>query len=212
MARWATESSQLPPLPRKSGTPPLVPLPRRIVLVGFMASGKTVVGRALARRLRWRHLDLDQEIERRAGRTVAEIFQAEGEPAFRALEVEITPVVLAQEKVVISTGGGWVTNPGLFESLPPDTLTVWLSVSPEQVVRRLSRSRGQPVRPLLRVPEPGTRIRELLTLREPSYRKAQVTIRTDDHDVPAIVDALERILHQRGSLENQAESTEDHAT
>ena len=97
---------------------------RRVVLVGFMASGKTEVGRILAERLGWAHVDLDRLIEERAGRRVAEIFAADGEAAFRRLEAEATVEVAARERLVISPGGGWITNPMLLDALGPGTLSV----------------------------------------------------------------------------------------
>lgn len=120
------------------------PVYRRVVLLGFMGSGKTAIGRSLAARLRWRHLDLDSEIVRRKGVSIAEIFAAEGEAAFRALEVAVTPEVARLDRVVISPGGGWITNPGLLESLPTDTLTVWLKVSRKRLFAASPATREHP--------------------------------------------------------------------
>jgi shikimate kinase len=92
--------------------------PRRVVLWGFMASGKTAVGAALARRLAWEHLDLDAEVVRRAGCSIAELFRTRGEPEFRRLEAEATAAVIDREEVVLSPGGGWITNPDLPRLLP----------------------------------------------------------------------------------------------
>jgi shikimate kinase len=163
---------------------------RRVVLVGFMASGKTEVGRALAGRLGWTHVDLDAEIERRVGTTIAELFDRSGEAAFRAEEVRITPDVVGREGVVVSTGGGWVTNPGLLEGLPQDTLTVWLKVSPEEVLRRVGATPGAPVRPLLRVADPLQRVESLLAAREPMYARASVTVETGGRSVEEVVDLV----------------------
>jgi shikimate kinase len=170
------------------------PSPRRIVLLGFMASGKSAVGRALAERLGWRHVDLDDEIEKRLGATVQEIFAERGEAAFRALEVSLTPEVLARECTILSPGGGWITNPGLFDRLPPDTLTVWLRVSPGEVARRLASDPHQPVRPLLSGPEGVGRIEALLAAREPLYGAARLTVETDGRGVAEIVDELESVV------------------
>lgn len=167
---------------------------RRVVLLGFMTSGKTEVGRSLARRLGWRHLDLDQEIERATGKSAARIFTEEGEAAFRRLEVGLTPAILELEEVVLSPGGGWITNSGLLESLPFGTLSVWLKVSPEEVLRRLHGGSQQSVRPLLQTTDPMSRIRELLAQREELYGKATISIETDRRSVAEIVSYLDSFL------------------
>ena len=175
---------------------PPVPAFRRVVLLGFMASGKTAVGRALAARLGWAHVDLDVHIQRVEGATVEEIFADRGEAGFRALEVALTPEVLSRERTVVSPGGGWITNPGLFEGLPPDTLTVWLRASPEEVARRLAASPRQTVRPLLSGPDRDERLRRLLDARTPLYARARLTIDTDGRSVASIVDELESIIRR----------------
>jgi len=168
--------------------------PRRVVLLGFMAAGKSEVGRALAERLGWRFVDLDREIEREAGIPIPEIFRTVGEAGFREMEVRITPTVLESTEVVVAPGGGWITNAGLLRSLPPATLSVWLEVSPPEVLRRLARESGQTARPLLDAADPAQRIRELLEIREPLYREADLSIRTDGLPVRSVVDRLEQIL------------------
>jgi shikimate kinase len=168
--------------------------PERVVLIGFMASGKTRVGMELANRLGWRHVDLDSEIEDLTGHSVAELFATRGEAAFRAIEHQITPRAVRQSGTVISTGGGWVTNPGLFERLPPATLTVYLRVSPDEVLRRIATATDQEVRPLLSVADPASRVRELLSAREPLYQRAQLTIDTDHRSPSDIADELHGIV------------------
>ena len=83
----------------------------RVLLWGFMASGKTAVGARLADRLGWTHVDLDEEIVRRAGKPITRIFQEEGEAAFRALEADATRDLLARTRAVLSPGGGWTESP-----------------------------------------------------------------------------------------------------
>lgn len=170
---------------------------RRVVLLGFMASGKSTVGREIARMLGWSFVDLDAEIVRRAGLQVDEIFETLGEPAFRAMEVELTPRFAAMDDVVLAPGGGWVTNPGLFDSLPPDTLTVWLKASPMEILRRLSDTAGQPIRPLLAGDDPALRIENLLMKRNALYARADLVIDTDRYDVPAIAGRVVQHLHDR---------------
>jgi shikimate kinase len=170
---------------------------RTIVLVGFMGAGKTTVGRALADRIGWRFVDADDEAERRAGRTIAEMFASEGEPAFRALEQAVMhDLVLEPDACVIATGGGWAAEPSRVRDLPPTARAVWLHVSPEVAVRRASgegRSRSSPVRPLMEVDDPLEMARSLLAAREPGYAAAGTRIETDGREPGDIVG---EILHE----------------
>jgi shikimate kinase len=162
----------------------------------MMASGKSAVGAALAERLGWSHVDLDREIEAAEGRRVADIFAAEGEPAFRALEAAATARVAARTEVVLSPGGGWITRPALLDSLGPDTLSVWLRVSVDEAVRRASASPGE--RPLLAGPDPAGAVRWLLSEREPLYSRAELHLMTDGRSVPALADDIHSALRARG--------------
>jgi len=167
----------------------------RIVLVGFMASGKSTVGRKLARILRWRFVDFDEEIERRTGRSVPEIFLRYGEPEFRRLEAELTREVARLHHTVLAPGGGWITQPELLDLFGPGTLVVWLRISPEEAVRRARRARTH--RPLLAGPEPVARARDLLARREPLYALADLAIDVDgrpaDEVAREIADRVRRL-------------------
>jgi shikimate kinase len=149
----------------------------RIVLVGMMGSGKTAVGAALAELLGWAHLDLDREIEREAVRPIREIFAAEGEAAFRAMEAEATRRIAGRTRVVLSPGGGWITNPELLGLLGAGTLCVWLRVSPREAVRRAAGAPGE--RPLLAGPDPLGAMHRLLAEREGFYTRAHLHLLTD---------------------------------
>ena len=147
---------------------------RRVLLLGFMCSGKTTVGRALARELGWSFRDFDQEIEASAGMSIARIFAEEGESGFRDREEAVGRDLLSLERVVLATGGGWPVRSGSLERLPAGSATVWLEVTPETV---LERAKSDPeTRPLLQVPDPLTRVRELLSEREPRYGLADVVL------------------------------------
>ena len=168
-----------------------------MLLWGFMASGKSAVGAGAARLLGWRHIDFDREIVRREGRPIARIFEDEGEAAFRALEREVAEEHLGQSRVVLSPGGGWVTQRGAVDHLPDGTLTIWLKVDPETVIERIQAERDGPERPLLSSPDPAARIRALLAEREPLYARATYTISTDGRgldDIAAEVAGLTRTL------------------
>jgi shikimate kinase len=167
----------------------------RIVLVGFMCSGKSTVAGELARRLGWEHLDLDRVIEAREGRTVPEIFRGEGEARFRALEAEATAEVAERRGVVLAPGGGWITNPSLLERLGPGTLSVWLKVTPETVLARAGPGRAG--RPLLDVPDPLAVVRRLLAEREPLYRLAALAVATDALDPASVASLIEHEIRTR---------------
>jgi shikimate kinase len=112
---------------------------RRIFLVGFMGSGKSSFGRRLASALRRPMIDTDREIERRAGMTIAEIFDRRGEDAFRALETEVIGDMAASERdIVVALGGGAVCRAGVMEQLSAAGTTVYLKTPTEKLVRRLS--------------------------------------------------------------------------
>lgn len=168
---------------------------QRVVLVGMMCSGKSAVGAALARRLGWTHLDLDREIERAAGRTVREIFAADGEAAFRRMEAEATARIARRTQVILSPGGGWMTNPELLDALGPGTLCVWLRVSPEEAVRRSAAAPGE--RPLLAGTDPLAAIRRLLGERERFYAGADVEVLTDGRSVDALANQIDDVIRDR---------------
>ena len=109
----------------------------KIFLVGFMAAGKTTVARALAGRLGWRAEDVDELIEARERRTVADIFARQGEPYFRAVEREILQLLLPLRHVVVATGGGTFADPDNRGAMNRDGLSVWLDVPFEDVLARL---------------------------------------------------------------------------
>lgn len=145
-----------------------------IVLIGFMGSGKSAVGRALARRLEARLLDTDAEIERAAGKTIAEIFKQDGEEAFRAREAATLQSLIPErdrkaKALIIATGGGTPLRPenaALLKQIGP---VVWLDASPETVLARVEKDLHE--RPLLASSEqdPAARIRALLAERAPRY-------------------------------------------
>ena len=160
----------------------------RVVLVGFMGSGKSTIGRLLARRLGWVFVDLDEAVEAATGMKVAELFRTRGEPAFRQLEEKAGAAAAAQARVVIAPGGGWSLVPGRLDGLPEGSLTVWLRVRPATAVRRATGTRR--VRPLLAGPDPTARARELLREREPAYSRAQLQLDADLASPTSLVDEI----------------------
>jgi shikimate kinase len=161
-----------------------------LVLIGFMGTGKSSVGRLLASHLHFRFVDTDELIEARAGRSVAEIFTQAGEEVFRGIEKQVVTELAKARKTVISTGGGLAANEENLASLKEHALLVCLWASPEVIWERV---RTQSHRPLLRGSDPMSKIRELLTKREPFYRQADVLVNTE---MRSIKEVAQQVLHQ----------------
>jgi shikimate kinase len=168
------------------------------VLLGFMCSGKSTVAESLARRLDWRFIDFDVEIERREGRSVAAVIDQQGEEFFRSLEAALTEEIADEPAVVLAPGGGWITQPRLLDMIRPRTLSAWLRVSPEETVRRLLADDID--RPLRDHPEPEMPIREILAEREPLYRLADVMVPGDRRSVEEVAFEIEQLARTRGAL------------
>jgi len=165
---------------------------KNVALTGFMAAGKSVVGKRLARRLKRRFVDLDQAIEAKAGMAVAAIFRRKGEKYFRALEKQLLREVLEKDGQVIATGGGAILDEDNLRLLKEKALIVCLTAGPETLLTRLGVGKE---RPLLEGEDRRQRIEELLKLREESYARAHLRIKTDDLTVEEVV---EKILEATG--------------
>jgi shikimate kinase len=161
-----------------------------LYLVGFMGTGKTTVGRALAQRLGMRLIDSDAEIERRAGMPIAEIFATRGEAAFRELEREFIESGHPAEGCIVSCGGGLVLQDGMIPRLRQQGVVICLTARPETI---LARTQTHKTRPLLDAPDPLARITELLALREPVYRAAGTQVLTDQRPLGEIVAHVQRV-------------------
>lgn len=165
---------------------------RRVLLVGFMASGKSTVGPRLARRLGWRFADFDDEIAAAEGMSIRDIFRTRGEDYFRRVEAELGQRLLEREEVVLAAGGGWAAMPGRLDEIPEGTETFWLRVTADEAVRRAS---GRPgARPLLAGNAPSARAQRLLAEREPSYRRAGTVVDTDGRSVEDVTTEILGIL------------------
>lgn len=138
-----------------------------------MGSGKSTVGRMVARQLGLTFADTDEAVEARTGKRISTIFETEGEAAFRALEKEALAELVGRDDQVIATGGGLVCQPGNLELLKSRSLVVCLWASPETIWERV---RHQTHRPLLRVEDPGAEIRRLIEARSGDYRRADVLV------------------------------------
>jgi shikimate kinase len=147
-----------------------------LILVGLPGVGKTTIGKAVARRLGRPFLDFDQEIERRSGMEVREIFRLKGEDHFRALEFELTRELSTTSGMVLSPGGGWITQKNSVELLRSAGRIIYLRASPEAVGRRLRRVE---TRPLLAGRDPVVALQELYEKRRHLYETADVVVDTE---------------------------------
>ncbi len=150
--------------------------PPHLILVGLPGVGKTTIGRAAARQLSRRFLDFDEEIERRAGMNIREIFRLSGEDYFRALEFALTKELSESSGMVLSPGGGWITQTGSVELLHSVGRIIYLRASPEAVAKRLKRVE---TRPLLAGRDPVVALRELYAKRRALYETADVVLDTE---------------------------------
>ena len=155
-----------------------------LYLVGFMGTGKSTVGRAVAHRLGFTALDSDHEIERASGRTIAQIFADEGEAAFRARERDFITGGHPAGRTVVACGGGLILPPGLLGLLQARGVVICLHASLAVILERTARHRH---RPLLNVPDPAERLRALYAEREPVYKRAGTVILTDSRPLGDIV-------------------------
>ncbi len=171
-------------------------LPRNIVLVGFMGTGKSAVGRELARGLSWRFVDSDTEVESAAGRTVGALFDSLGEERFREIESEVIER-LSRETLhaVVATGGGAVVREENWKSLRRLGEVVALTAGPEAILERVQRSRR---RPLLETSDPQNEVERRLGERAPLYARAPIAIATDGKTPAAIAGEILSRLGRRG--------------
>mgnify|MGYP003945883519 CR=1 FL=1 len=169
----------------------------KLILVGLPGSGKSTVGRHLARRLGLPFTDSDDAIEQRIACSIREFFEREGEAAFRDIEEQVIAALCGRDGV-IATGGGAVLRPANRECLRSSGQVFYLRSTPEDVFRRLRHDKN---RPLLQVDDPPKRLRELFEQRDPLYREtAHYVIETGRPSVPTLVNMIVMQLELTGSL------------
>lgn len=156
-----------------------------IWLMGMMGAGKSSVGRALAVRLARPFVDTDAEIERAAGCSVAEIFASEGEPGFRRRECAAVEAC-ADSDSVVALGGGAVAQPQLARLVAAAGASVYLRARPETLLARVGNAEARPLLTGLDAAGRLTRVRELLSAREPAYAVARECVDTDDRSVDEV--------------------------
>ena len=167
--------------------------------MGLPGSGKTTVGRQLARRLRIPFVDSDHVIEQRLGCSIRTYFEHEGEDAFRDIESQVLDELSLHFQGVLSTGGGSVLRPLNRERLHARGMVFYLRASPEEVFRRLRHDRN---RPLLQVADPMKKLRDLFQVRDPLYREAaHYVIETARPSVSGLVNMITSQLELAGQLD-----------
>ncbi len=181
------------PVPR-----PTFVLPRTVALVGLMGVGKTTIGRRLAEHFSLPFVDADEEIERAAGQSVADIFAHYGEAGFRDGEQKVIARLLEGETRVLATGGGALTHPKTREGLKARAITLWLRTDIKVLARRVA---NKPHRPLLRERNPMDVLKEHMKTRYPLFEMADVVVDTGDHShaktVELVLDALKAYVDKQ---------------
>lgn len=160
---------------------------RHVALVGLMGAGKTSVGRLIAPRLGLPFHDSDDTVAHAAGLSIAELFEHQGEPAFRALERGALARLLAGERAVIATGGGSVVEAETRDALRRQTFTIWLDAAPATLAARLTESEE---RPLLAHGDPEHVLGRLAEQRRPYYAAADLRVGTDGLDVEEVAELI----------------------
>jgi len=181
---------------------------RSIVIIGLMGAGKTTVGRRLAERLGLRFVDADAEIEKAAGRSIAEIFAEYGEPYFRDGERKVIARLLGAGPQVLATGGGAYMNEATRKAIEEYGIAVWLKASLPLLMKRVRRRSH---RPLLRAEDPEAVMRELMDKRYPVYCGADISIESRDIPHNIIVNDVLRALMRYVCDESSVSETESEA-
>ena len=158
-----------------------------IVLVGFMGTGKTAVGKLLAKEMGMKYISTDEVIEDRERRSINEIFKKSGEPYFRRVEKEVVKKVAELDKFIIDAGGGVMLDEENIQHLKKNAKIVCLSATPEVILERTKRYYH---RPLLNTEDPKTTIEELLEFRAPFYGQADFSIDTTNLTIEQVMQEI----------------------
>ena len=170
-----------------------------VALIGFMATGKTAVGRILAKKLNKEFIELDALIEQRVGKSIDIIFKEDGEIAFRELEIELIKDISKNKNQVIACGGGIILNKINVDRLKEEAIMVYLTTSPDIILKRALND--STVRPLLKGNKKEKTVRELLSFRTPYYdRASDITIDTSATDINTAAGQIINLLKHNESF------------
>lgn len=158
-----------------------------IVLTGFMGTGKTVIGKSLARNLGWSYVDTDEFIEKKTGLKISGIFAKHGEKYFRDMETRIVKLVSNFNNYVIATGGGVVLRKENMDNLEKNGFIVNLHANPDVIYERV---KSTSERPLLDKPNPREEIKKLLEERKLYYKRCDMNVCTDDSNIGEMVEKI----------------------
>lgn len=164
-----------------------------LYLVGFMGTGKSTVGRLVARQVGFDFVDSDHEIERLQGKPVSQIFAEQGEAAFRAMEREFVERGHPAKRCVVSCGGGLIVPPGMLELLRGRGVVVCMHAPIDTIIQRTLHATH---RPLLAVENPEQRLRDLYVQREALYRRSGTLVLTDKRPLREIAAHVLRVYRQ----------------
>lgn len=164
---------------------------KNIVLIGFMGAGKSVAANELAKRLQRDVFSTDALIEKREGRTIAEIFEHSGEAYFRKVENTVVRDIVPRKGIIIDCGGGVFLNPENSKSLKKTSIVFYLSATPKILYER---TKAHSHRPLLKAHDPLKKIKELLKIREPFYQQADHIIHTSGKTNTQVCDEIMEFL------------------
>lgn len=168
-----------------------------LYLVGFMGTGKSVIGRQLAKAMKMKFFDSDSEIVKIAGKPIKNIFADEGESVFRKMEREFVVSGHPETGCIIACGGGLIMQEGVIEILKSKGVLICLFASAETILKRTSSNLN---RPLLNVDSPKEKIDELLAERESTYLQAGTGIYTDNRSISEIVEHALRIYRKQAAM------------
>jgi len=170
-----------------------------IFLIGYRGTGKTTVARVLAELWSWECIDADEEIERRAGKSIAAIFAEEGESMFRSLETAVVAELACRKRAVVALGGGAVLSEANRTAIRRGGIVIWLTATPETIAKRLATDvRTATQRPNLTTTGGFSEIKDLLAFREPIYRECATFVVDTENKKPAEI--VDEIVAQLASM------------
>jgi XRE family transcriptional regulator, aerobic/anaerobic benzoate catabolism transcriptional regulator len=182
----------------------------RVALIGLRGAGKSTLGRLAAKRLRWKFIELNREVERESGFSMAEIFRLYGQEGYRRLELAALRKISARrEPIILATGGGIVSEPATFELLASSFFTIWLKASPEEHMARV-RQQGD-LRPMANERAAMDDLRMILSTREPFYARADAVIDTSGRSVDAGANEILSVIASGRGAASAASAQAKHA-